>query len=74
MSTNKKYINPTPISLTGKILKLTNIQIIENYCETNNISPKQKKEIYDRLLKPNNYYPTVIQKKNKEKLQCIGIN
>ena len=71
---NKNYVNPTPLSLMAKIIKLSNIDIIEQFAHNNNLSPKQKKELYEKLLKPNYYYPTVVQKKNKEKLQCIGIN
>lgn len=71
---NKSYINPTPLSLMAKIVKLSNINIIEQFASDNNLTPKQKKELYEKLLKPNHYYPIVVQKKNKEKLQCIGIN
>ena len=60
---NKKYINPTPISLLAKMIKLSNVSILEAYSVSNNLSPKQKESLFKKMLKPNIYYPTVIQKK-----------
>ena len=70
---NKKYINPTAISLLAKMVKLSNISILEEYSVIKMLSAKQKEILFEKMLKPNNYYPIVIQTKNKEKLQCIGI-
>ena len=70
---NKAYINPTPISLLAKMVKLSNVSILEEYSVIKKLSSKEKKILFKKMLKPNYYYPTVIQTKNKEKLQCIGI-
>ena len=70
---SNKYTNPTPISLMAKIIKLSNISILEEYVVLKNLSPKQKKKLYEEMLKPNHYYPTVVQKKNKEELQKYSL-
>ena len=73
MSQNK-YINPSPLSLIAKINKLSNIDIIEEYCVLHNISEKKKVKLNEQMLKINHFYPTVVQKKNKEKLQCLIVD
>lgn len=72
MSQNK-YINPSPLALLSKINKLSNIDIINDYCLINNLSEKKKLKLKEQMLKINYFYPTVVQKKNKEKLQCLVI-
>ncbi len=68
------YKNPNAINIVSKIIKHNNILLLEKYCEDNNLSEKDKKLIFDAYLKPNYYCPSVIQQKNKEKLQCFNIS
>ena len=74
MSTNKlNYNNPSALSLMAKMIKLSNKDIINDFVEDNNLSDTKTNNIKREYLKINHYYPTVIQNKNKEYLQCIGL-
>ena len=63
------YKNPHAINLFSRLLKLQNNEFINDYCEKNNISDPQKKEIIDALIKPNYYTPNIINSKAKEGVQ-----
>ena len=69
----KHYTNPTPLYLIAQIIKKQNISLIENYCKSNNLSNKKQTEMIDNYIKLNHYYPNVVQKQNREILQCYLI-
>jgi len=67
------YKNPSAFSLVSKIIKHQNTIFIDNYCKTNNLNINAKEDLMKSCIKPNYYCPTVVQKKNREKLQCSNI-
>ena len=70
---NVKYTNLTPLTLFSKIIKQQNINYIDNYCSKNNISDKIKLQLIEHFIKPNYYYPSVVQKKDRERQQVLSI-
>lgn len=68
------YKNPFPISILAKIIKNQNKLYLENYAKEKNLNEKDIIELLDNFLKPNYYCPSIVQKKNREKLQCKNIN
>ena len=73
---NKKenYINPAIINLIAKLIKYQNILVIDKYISDNNLTKDDETMLKKECIKPNFYCPTVVQKKNREKLQCNSIN
>ena len=70
---NVKYTNLTPLTHFSKIIKQQNINYIDNYCSKNNISDEIKLQLIEHLIKPNYYYPSVVQKKDRERQQVLSI-
>lgn len=68
---NNKYTNPTAINLISKFIKSQNSVLLKELCDNNNIDNPKKEKIINNLNK--NYYPIIVQKKNREYLQCLLI-
>ena len=69
----QKYKNPTPLSMISKIIRNQNKDIIKKFVLENNLSEKYISILEKEFLKPNYYFPTIVQKKNKEKLQLLAM-
>ena len=64
------YKNPYAINIISKIIMNQNKLLIEKHAKDNNLNEKVTQELLDKFIKPNYYCPSIVQKKNKEKLQC----
>ena len=71
---SNNYINKKPISLLAEILKINCTQVLENYIKDNNIDSVKSDKLKKLLLKTNEFYPIVVQKKSKENLQVNIFN
>ena len=69
----KNYINPSPLYLIAQMIKKQNEDIIDNYCKKKDMSLKETEELKKQFIKVNHYYPNVVQKQNRETLQCYLI-
>ena len=70
---NINYTNLTPLTLFSQIIKHQNTRYIDDYCNKNNISDEIKLQLIDNFIKPNYYYPSVVQKKDRERQQVLSI-
>ena len=70
---SKTYNNPSPLYLIAQIIKKQNEKLIENYCKDKKMLPKETEQLKKEFIKVNHYYPNVVQKQNRETLQCYLI-
>ena len=63
---HSSYSNPTPLSIISKIIKKTNIEIINNTCKENGLNNHEKNELVKTFIKPNYYTPYVVNSETKE--------
>ena len=70
---DKNYINPSMLSLVSRYVKHQNIELLETYGKTNNLSVKEIEQLKNNFIKLNHIYPNVVQKKNREYLQTLLI-
>jgi len=74
INSGSNYSNPPPISIVAKIFRENNIQIIREYVKKNNLDKKYIEILTREILKNNDCYPKIVQKKSKEKLQINIFN
>ena len=55
------------------MIKKQNEKLIENYCKDKKMSTKEIEQLKKEFIKVNHYYPNVVQKQNRETLQCYLI-
>jgi hypothetical protein len=65
------YKNPTPLYLVSQAFKMKLEDSIKVFVKENNLDEKFIKILCTEFVKMNNYYPKVVQKKNREKLQLV---
>ena len=68
---NNEYINPSAINLISKYIKSQNKTLLNSLCDKYELNESQTTKIIEKLNKP--YYPNIVQKKNREYLQCLVI-
>jgi hypothetical protein len=72
---NKKlnYVNPSIITLMSRMVKYQNNELLERFGQNYNYTNKQIDDLKKKYIKLNHIYPNVVQKKNREYLQCLLI-
>ena len=67
------YKSPPPINIIINYLKEQNIDLITRFIIENNYDKKYIDILINKFILIGNYTPEIVQKKNKERLQCINI-
>ena len=67
----ENYKSPPSICLIMEYLKIKNKLLIKEFLTENNYDEKYYDILIKKFLLLSNYSPTIVQKKKKEKLQCI---
>ena len=65
------YKNPTPLYLVSQAFKMKLEDNIKEFVKENNLDEKFIAILCKEYVKMNNYYPKIVQKKNREKLQLV---
>jgi len=67
------YENPSIITLLSRMVKYQNNELLERFGQNYNYTDKEINDLKQTYIKLNHIYPNVVQKKNREHLQCLLI-
>ena len=65
------YKNPTPLYIVSQAFKMKLEDNIKEFVKETNLDEKFIAILCEEFVKMNCYYPKIVQKKNREKLQLI---
>ena len=66
-----KYNNPTALYIVSQLFKKKQIYFIKNYVKENHLDEDLIETLIKQHIKMNLYYPIIVQKNNREKLQLV---
>lgn len=66
-----EYKNPTALHIVSQLFKKYQIDFIKKYAKDNDLDEENINKLINLYIKMNQYYPKVVQKKNREKLQLV---
>ena len=68
------YKSPEPLGIVSSAIREQNKDLIIDFVKSNNLPIKYIDILTDNFVKPNYYCPQIVQKKEREKQQVLGLN